>query len=166
MTGLPCVTLPNPLDAVIRPLRLAMRSLRLMRRMRMILWLEVLRLVCGTFVINSSHGVTLSDKNAKRLRRTIYGEGLGPINVVPPDPRSKAGDGRCAPGGKGSGLADAQQAIRSTSLSVSGHADCDASGGAGAGLAHAAKRTNETISNARIIARPPSNCGLLGSGFD
>src|SRR6202035_1045099 len=67
------------------------------------------------------------------------GDGLGPTTVVPSGPRSKGGDGFCAPGA-GSGLAETQQAIRSTSLMVSGQADCEATG-AGAGLAHAASKS-------------------------
>jgi hypothetical protein len=81
-----------------------------------------------------------------------YCEGFSPTMAVPSDPRSKTGDGLCDPGDRGSGLADTQQAIRSTSLMVFGHADCDASG-SGAGLAHAAKRTKGTIRSARIFGR-------------
>jgi hypothetical protein len=51
MAGLLCLTLSFALDAVTRLLRVAMRSCLLMRRVRMILGLEVLRLVWGTFSI-------------------------------------------------------------------------------------------------------------------
>lgn len=57
MTGLSCLTLPVPLDALTRLLRVAMRSVLLMRRVRMILGLEVFGLVWGTFAI-SGHGVS------------------------------------------------------------------------------------------------------------
>jgi hypothetical protein len=46
--------------------------------------------------------------------------------VVPSDPRSKAGAGFGPAPGTGAGGAETQQAIRSTSLMVSGHADWDA----------------------------------------
>jgi hypothetical protein len=62
---------------------------------------------------------------------------------VPSDPRSRGSEGFCA-GVKGSGPADTQQAIWSTSLMVSGQADCDAWG---TGFAHAPSRTKETSSH-------------------
>jgi hypothetical protein len=55
MSGLSCLTLPALLDAVPQLLRLAMRSPRLMHRVRMILGLEVLSLVWGTFAIIPGH---------------------------------------------------------------------------------------------------------------
>jgi len=51
MAGLSRLTLPFALDAVTRILRVAMRSLLLMRRVRMILGLKVLGLVLGAFAI-------------------------------------------------------------------------------------------------------------------
>jgi hypothetical protein len=51
MAGLSCLSLLVVLDAVTRLLRLAVRSSLLMRRVRMILGLEVFRLVWGTFAI-------------------------------------------------------------------------------------------------------------------
>src|ERR1700676_2081431 len=68
---------------------------------------------------------------------------------LPSGPRSRAGEGFCPAGAKGSGPADTQQAIWSTSRIVSGQADCEDTG---TGLAHAPGRTKETRSNARIIA--------------
>jgi len=73
------------------------------------------------------------------------------MTVVPLDPRSKAGEGFCAPGGKGSGLAEAQQAARSTSGIVSGHSDCEATG---AGWAQAANRIKGSRNTERIIGSP------------
>jgi hypothetical protein len=75
---------------------------------------------------------------------------------VPSLPRSKDGEGFCPPG-KGSGLPDTQQAMRSTSLMVSGHTDCNAIG-AGAGSAQAASNINGTRSIARIIGSPLRAC--------
>lgn len=51
MVGVSRPTLPVPLGAGTRFLRLAMRSFLLMRRMGVILGLEVLGLVRGTFAI-------------------------------------------------------------------------------------------------------------------
>ena len=51
MAGLSRLTLLVPLDAATRLLRVAMRSFLLMRRVRMILGLEMLGLVWGTFAI-------------------------------------------------------------------------------------------------------------------
>lgn len=51
ISSLPRLTFPIPLDAVTGFLRVAMRSFLLMRRVRMILGLEVLGLVWGTFAI-------------------------------------------------------------------------------------------------------------------
>jgi len=51
MAALLRLILPVTLDAVIRLLRMVMRCFFLMRRVSMILGLEVLSLVCGTFAI-------------------------------------------------------------------------------------------------------------------
>src|SRR5215470_7289810 len=69
--------------------------------------------------------------------------------VVPSGPRSSADGGFC-PAGAGSGLAETQQASRSTSGMVSGHADCAATG-AGSGSAQAANRMREIRATARRI---------------
>jgi hypothetical protein len=58
MTGLSCLALPAVLDAVTRLLHLAMRSLRLMRRVRMILGPEVFSLVWGTFAVIPGHALS------------------------------------------------------------------------------------------------------------
>lgn len=61
VAGLSRLTLPVPLDAVTRLLRVAMRSYLLMRGVRMILGLEVLGLVWWTF---ASPGHELSNSKA------------------------------------------------------------------------------------------------------
>jgi hypothetical protein len=67
----------------------------------------------------------LSGGHTVEVISSPYCEGLGPMMVVPSDPRSKAGSG-FGPAGTGAGATDTQQAIRSTSLMVSAHADWDA----------------------------------------
>jgi len=52
MAGLSSLAPPVPLDAVTRLLRLDLRSLLLMRCVRMILGLKVLGLVRGTFAVS------------------------------------------------------------------------------------------------------------------
>jgi hypothetical protein len=88
--------------------------------------------------------------------RSKGGGAMGPMTMVPLGPRSKGGDGFCAPGA-GSGPAETQQAIRSTSRMVSLQADCEATG-AGAGLTQAASKSKGIRSIARIIGWRTPGC--------
>src|SRR5579871_2749786 len=63
---------PALLHAVTRLLRLAMRSLRLMRCVRMILGLEVLGLVWGTPAIDPGHRFLLNDPSGKHPARSLH----------------------------------------------------------------------------------------------
>jgi hypothetical protein len=67
VTGLSHPTLPALLDAVTRLLGLAMGSFRLMRRVRMVLGLEVLGLVWGTFASIPRHGFSSTIRTGSAL---------------------------------------------------------------------------------------------------
>ena len=82
MVGLSRLTLRVPLDVVTRLLRVAMRSVLLMRRVRMILGLEMLGLVSRTFAI-PGHGFSKFESHLRGLN-------LRPLSAAAFDP-SQAG---------------------------------------------------------------------------
>lgn len=102
MAGLSRLTLPVPLDAVARLLRLAMRSFLLMRCVRMILGLEVLGLMGGTFAIprhecSNSKAVSEAEAGITHRQRLQHKQDPAPSASCSKTRASGGAGGLCRP---------------------------------------------------------------------